>query len=89
MENKHASLALVIVFSLAAYSYIKYSECKALKVALEQSNAGFAEFAQKSINGHKLYEYINPNTVGTFRIAEQSFACAQLNTPLPVLHPKK
>lgn len=89
MENKHASLAVVIVLSLCAYSWILHCECKALLVALNQTDAGFSEFAQKSIGGHKLYEYINPDTVGTFRIKDTSFACAQLSTPLPVLPRKK
>ena len=47
------------------------------------------ELMNKEIKGHKLHEYINPNTVGTFRIGDTNFACAQLNTPLPVVHRKK
>lgn len=89
MDNKQASLALVIILSLCSYSAIKYCECKALIAALEQSGAGYDEFMKKSVKGKRLYEYVNPNTVGTFRVGDASIACAQLKTPLPVLHRKE
>jgi hypothetical protein len=89
MENKHASLAVVIVLSLASYSVIEYYRCKALEKALGETEAGYAEFMNKTAQGKKLYEFINPNTVGTFRIGDASYACGQLNTPLPILPRRK
>ena len=50
-----------------------------------QVDAGFEEFMQKSVKGKKLYEFLNPHTVGTFTIKDKSYACGVLNTPLPVL----
>lgn len=89
MENKHASLAVVIVLSLCAYSATLYAECKALEKALGETEAGYSEFMNRTANGKKLYEFINPNTVGTFRIGDASYACGQLNVPLPILPRKK
>lgn len=89
MENKHASLAVVIVISLASYATIEHFRCKALEKALGETEAGYSEFMNRTANGKKLYEFINPNTVGTFRIGDASYACGQLNVPLPILPRKK
>lgn len=89
MENKHASLAVVVILALCGYSYILSRENKVLVNALLQSNSGFTEFMNKSVKGKKLYEYINPDSVVTFKIDGQSFACATLLSPLPAPPPKK
>ena len=85
MENKHAPFAVVVILSLAAYSLILHFECKEYRKAMAQMDAGLEEFMQKSVKGKKLYEFLNPHTVGTFTIKDKSYACGVLNTPLPVL----
>ena len=89
MDNKLAPWAVVVILSLCAYSYINYAECQALTKALMQTDAGFTEFVNKSVKGKKLYEFVNPDSVGVFKIGNQSYACSTLLAPLPTLPPKK
>ena len=67
-----------ISFSMASYCYVLKQEVAAYEKQLDQVNAGYLEFMSKPVRGHKLYEYVNPHTVGTFKIDGQSFACATL-----------
>ena len=89
MDNKLAPWAVVVILSLGAYSYIIKQECQVLVKALSQTDAGFTEFMNKSVKGKKLYEFVNPDSVGVFKIGGQSYACSTLLAPLPTLPPKK
>ena len=89
MENKQAPLILVIILSLAAYSYIKYSECQALVTSLEQVDAGYRDFMSKTINKKPLFEYIRHDSIGVFQLKGASYACAQVITVIPTRSPKK
>lgn len=89
MENKHASLAVVIILSLLAYSYTLRSESKALREGLEMTDSGYTEFMSMKVGGKELHQFIKMGSVGTFNIAGNSYACAQITSPLPVLPRKK
>lgn len=86
---KERVMFVFVLLAISSYCYIQFAENKALVVALEQTEAGYKEFLTKSTGGKKLHEYINPNTVGVFRIEDKNYACGQINTPLPVLRRKK
>lgn len=83
------SIKLCVLLICVGYIHILRQETKAYARALSQVDAGFAEFMQKSSHGKKLYEYVNPHSVGIFKIQGVSIACANLNTPLPGLPKNK
>lgn len=86
---KERVVFVLILLTISSYCFILSAENKALLEALYQTDAGFNAFMNKSTGGKKLYEYINPNTVGVFRIEDKNYACGQISTPLPVLRRKK
>ena len=86
---KERSLFALALITILSYCFIQWAENKALLKALGETEAGYSSFMNRSVNGKKLYEFINPNTVGTFRIGDDSFACGKLNVPLPILPRKK
>jgi hypothetical protein len=84
MEDKtKMSVMLCALLILSGYSYIKHSECKAYEHALEQSDAGYAELLSKTINGKMLADYLDGDSVGTFKIKDKNIACALIVSPLP------
>lgn len=86
MEDKRANPVLIAVcLSLAVYCYMLKSECKVYVDSLGKVDAGFVEFMNREVKGKPLYTYVNANSVGTFKIGKQSFACAELVTDLPVV----
>ncbi len=79
------NLLILCLLIISSYCFILRAEAKAYRTALLQSDAGFIELMQMSVRGKKLYEYINPHSVGTFNIRGESYACAILHTPIPDL----
>ena len=86
MENKTPlSIALFIVLFVGAYCYVLKQELIAYEQAFAGVDAGFREFMMRSVKGKHLYNYVNMDTVGVFKIDGLSIACAGLHTELPTM----
>ena len=86
---KQGFIFTFIILWLIGHITVISAENREMLIAFNQMDAGFREFVQKPVGGHKLFEYINPNSVGVFKVKDHSFACAELNTPLPDPLPRK
>jgi len=89
MENKHASLAVVIILSLLAYSITLKNESKALREELVRIDLGYEELMSMKVGGKELHKFVRPESVSVFKVGGNAYACAQLSAPLPVPPHKK
>jgi hypothetical protein len=76
------TVTIAAFLGLASYAYLLRAECNEYEKALSTVDNGFKELMAKSVGGKPLASYVNPHQVGIFKIKEQSFGCAILNTPL-------
>lgn len=74
---------VLVVLLLASYCYVLKQEMIVYETALAAANGGFVELMTKKVHGKILADYLDPHSVGTFKIGEKSVACGMLSSPLP------